>query len=950
MIIMITTIGEAYLKRFLLIIAMVCFSSFFGGINSIAYGGSFQYRLSQSTDELEIWTAPPLVKIFPNHDLPSETGSEVKVYAAADEFEPFQIVVKPTSNRELSINILEAAADAAGIETEIHQVKYVDIVQPSDHLGRIGLWPDPLWPLEKGETVTMVANQNTSFWFTIKAPRNTPMGDYSLSVHLGTVIIPVKLHVFNFNLPKRLHVKSQMNFSYETLLGKYGVTSLDQNYWDYVERIKQYFIDHRLTPKSVLWSGGVTSGGGANYIDYDCAGTLTDSDGIWGFEAPAARYLGGTGLMEGTFALPFNDGIGFPSFMAVTFRNNDSSQDQRPSIFCGVMRDDGDWYGSDQPHSHYNEQWIQYMAGLESYLETLGYLDKAYHYMANEPQNQDDYDAVAWYSRLLKEAAPNIKLMVSEEPKPEIYDHPDYVESGQIDIWLPVLNHYNPAISHDREINHGEETWIYWLHGTRPPFFNPITLDHPGIESRLTGWFLWRYRIRGFAYYSLANWSKNPWIDPLNDNHNGDLFMLYPPSQDNSVIPLGSNGHRLVPSIRFELMRDSLEDYEYLYLLNGGKQPEVGIETGDDPDTADAQAAKIISGVASYTRDNDFMYNLRRLIGLKIGGEIDTIPDIQPEATHPRAEGEPGDYYINFQDSDDEPLTTKMEDTWSTGYAHKYVALAGHEYLQVGFETYSDASGLGWLDDTTHFLTDRDPWGDESDERKITYVYDDYAHHPGIFEFDLPNGTYAVEISVGTPRRVREHNRVIIEGVTFIDDEASNPFILRRKDVTVKDNKLTMEMGIWGEYTMIDYLDIEHNASDPMVRYEILVDNIMCRLRSGEMAYVYGCRGVNNVLVERGAMGHLINFPGNNVIAFESAFSDFTVSRSGARVTFRGKDGTVLAMPASSERQRIDFSDASLDLYIESGNVMLGDRIIYTEEMDIVLFANDFRAKDCPED
>jgi hypothetical protein len=220
--------------------------------------------------------------------------------------------------------------------------------------------------------------------------------------------------------------------------------------------------------------------------------------------------------------------------------------------------------------------------------------------------------------------------MVSEEPKSEIYHHSDYVASGQVDIWLPVLNNYDPAISHDRKQNHGEDTWIYFLHGTRPPYFNPITLDHPGIESKFTGWFLWKYRIPGIAYYSLNNWGQNPWTDPMNSKHNGDLFMLYPPSEINTPIAYGSNNHRFVPSIRFDLMRDSLEDYEYLYVLNGNAQPQVDVFNA--PDT---HVDKIIKGVASYTRDSEFMYNLRRFIGLYVGGEIASIPDITPPLEHP---------------------------------------------------------------------------------------------------------------------------------------------------------------------------------------------------------------------------------------------------------------------------------------------------------------------------
>ena len=764
------------------------------------------YQLTQSTGNYTFWTTLPSERVFKNDAVPADTGAGVLVYAAQNEFEPFQIVVRPASSGSVTVS---AGDFGAGIEVKIYQVKYVNITQASDSLGQTGDYPDPLWPVETGDSVTVAADENTAFWFDVHVPKATAPGDYSATVTIGGVDIPVTLHVFNFSIPDELHAKSQMNFSHQSVLDKYSVDCCGSEYWNYVDNIKQYFIDHRLTPKSVLWSGGLTSSGAGPYIDYDCTtGTLTDNDGIWGFEAPAERYINGTGLMQGQFSQGFNAGTGFPSFMAATFQNNDASADQRPSTFCGQTRSAADWVTGDDPNTPYNQSWFNYMATVQEYLESMGYLDKVYYYFANEPQDQAGYDAVAWYSRHLKNAAPDFKLMVSEEPKSEIFDHPDYVQDGQVDIWLPVLNNYDPAISHDRKKNHGEDTWIYFLHGTRPPYFNPITLDHPGIESKLTGWFLWKYRIGGIAYYSMNNWSQNPWTNPMNANHNGDLFMLYPPSPSNTPIAYGSNNHRFVPSIRFELMRDSLEDYEYFYVMNGQSQPQV-----DGVNAPDAQVDKIVKGVASYTRGSGFMYNLRRLIGLYVGGEIASIPDITPPLEHPRADGAPGNYYINFQDPYGTPATTYTEETFGNGYTYRYLTYAGHDYLQVGTQGYDQTAGFGWLDDTDHFLAGRDPWGDEQDERKITYVYDDYAHHPSIFEFDLPNGTYTVEASVGTPRRVRSHNRLVIEGVTFIDDEASDYYIVRTHTVTVTDSKLTLDIGIWDEYTMINYIDIQAELS-----------------------------------------------------------------------------------------------------------------------------------------
>lgn len=750
----------------------------------------YTYRLTQSTGALTLWTAPPSRRVFRDDAIPTAIDSGVKVYAARNETEPFVVVAHPTTSGSVTVS---APDFGAGITAELYQVEYVDLAQATDSLGRTGPYPDPLWPLANGASVAVTAGQNTAFWFSLTVPETTPAGDYAASASVGGVAVPVTLHVFDFAIPDTLHVKSQMNFSHQSIMSKYGVTGTGAEYWAYVDGIKQYFIDHRLTPKAPLWSGGLTSGG-APYIDYDCdTHTFSDNDGIWGFEEPAARYLAGTGLLQGTFTAPFNGGTGFPSWMAATFQNNDPSQDQRPATFCGHTRSASDWLQN--PTSAYNTAWFAYLAAIESYLADLGYLDAGYYYFANEPQDQADYDAVAWYSQHAHAAAPNFKLMVSEEPKPEIYDQP----GAHIDIWLPVLNQYDPAVSHARARDHGEETWIYFLHGTRPPYFNPITLDHPGIEGKLTGWFLWQYRVRGIAYYAVADWSKNPWTDPMTYGQNGNTFLLYPPSKDNTPIAYGANDHRFVPSIRLEMLRDGLEDYEYLYVLAGG-QPQV-----DVTNAADAQAAKIITGLTSYTRDDDFIYNLRRVIGLKNGGEIAEIPDISPPPGHPRAEGPPGNYYINFQDPAGEPSAEPL-------------IVNGHEYLKIGAADYDSVAGYGWYSPPeAHWMTRYLSSGPNELQRSI--LYSDWGR-PATFEFDLPNGEYNVTVSVGWEGRTYNRHKIEIEGVSFVNDEATTPaapYLVRTRRVTVRDRKLTLAMGIFNEYTMLNYLDIE--AAQPTAAF-----------------------------------------------------------------------------------------------------------------------------------
>lgn len=69
---------------------------------------------------------------------------------------------------------------------------------------------------------------------------------------------------------------------------------------------------------------------------------------------------------------------------------------------------------------------------------------------------------------------------------------------------------------------------------------------------------------------------------------------------------------------------------------------------------------------------------------------------------------------------------------------------------------------------------------------------------------------------------------------------------------------------------------------------------------AGSTARVYGTGGTNNITLESDANGELINFSGNNTVTVLSDSTLFTVSRSGAAVTFEGTVGSVLKMPVTA--------------------------------------------------
>ncbi|MEZ4674022.1 MAG: hypothetical protein R2932_07225 [Caldilineaceae bacterium] len=175
----------------------------------------YTYTLSQSTSTLQVWTAPPSHRVFQDETPPTVIDNEVPVYAAANEFEPLQIIIQPTQATQVQVTI---GNFGSGITAELYQVAYVNVTQTSDSLGRAGPYPDPLWPLANGATVNLAANQNTAFWINVSVPKGTAAGDYPMQVQIGDIMIPVRLHVFNFAMPDELHVKSQMNFSHQAIL------------------------------------------------------------------------------------------------------------------------------------------------------------------------------------------------------------------------------------------------------------------------------------------------------------------------------------------------------------------------------------------------------------------------------------------------------------------------------------------------------------------------------------------------------------------------------------------------------------------------------------------------------------------------------------------------------------------------------------------------------------
>ena len=706
-----------------------------------------------------LWTTTTMDKVLREAAPPTSGGAGIALYAAKNEFEPFQLVIHPDASASASLSMSPFSGPGTIDRIEIRRVGYVRISEPSDASSIPSGWvPDPLEPTSFGQSEALSGDDNQPFWITVHVPAGAAAGDYqaTLSVTVGasSVDVPVSLHVFDFELPGRSSVDGSWNSSFQSLGGSDSL--------EVVEDLKDFFFEHRLIPSGVAWPAGLNYTGG---IEYDCASaTFLSEDNPYDFSQLGPKYVEGEGW----------NGIGFGSLQVMRFVDNSTP---RPQTFCGVDRG-GDHFGT----AAYNAEWSKLLSAIDQYLVARGWQDLAHYYVQNEPQDQDDYDVAAFLADLTKTAAPNLRIAVSEEPKPEIAEHPS-ANGHSYDIWWANLSHFEADYAAERQAI-GEEVWWYFLYGDRPPFFNPITIDHIGLETRITSWAAYKYRIKGLAYYSVTGWGNDPYGDPKpqGTQQNGDGFLLYPPQAGG-----------LVSSIRWELLREGLEDYEYLLIANGGTEPL----TPSDGAACDQSVASAVSSPTSYTRDASALQHLRDQLGLYIEGGVNGCPLLESTApgAHPRAA-----YYINFQDPAGEPTQSPL-------------TVAGHEWLKIGWSAYDADVGYGWagpyIGDPSIMLYQFIGSG-AADELQRSIIYNDYGR-TDTFNWDIENGRYTVNVSIGWEDRTYSMQRVLLEGTLLFDDFETTPaapYEVRSVEVDIGDGNVTLEIGQMNEYTMLNWMSI----------------------------------------------------------------------------------------------------------------------------------------------
>ncbi|MBT7598043.1 MAG: DUF4091 domain-containing protein, partial [Gemmatimonadetes bacterium] len=206
-----------------------------------------------------------------------------------------------------------------------------------------------------------------------------------------------------------------------------------------------------------------------------------------------------------------------------------------------------------------------------------GWLDEAFVYWFDEP-NPRDYDFVMNGFGKLAEAGPDITRMLTEQVEAQLIGGPN--------LWCPISSNYQEEEAAQRRAG-GERFWWYVCTVPKAPYAT-LFIDHPATELRVWLWQTWQREIDGILVWQSTYWTsgaaypdqaQNPYEDPMGwvsgystdagtrrPWGNGDGRFLYPPEAAAHVAtePVLDGP---VDSIRWEMLRDGIEDYEYLAIL-----------------------------------------------------------------------------------------------------------------------------------------------------------------------------------------------------------------------------------------------------------------------------------------------------------------------------------------------------------------------------------------------
>lgn len=536
---------------------------------------------------VDIWFVDSLVKVFQDDEPSSFPSAEARILVPRNGHGSLQLCVRPTQSlEEFEASLQWEDMEPVGIDLQLRAVGYVPVESntpdtPQEELIRTApdLFPDPLFNEIPSE---LEADQTVSLWITVAVDNDVAQGEYDAVATIsgdgiGLQTLPFTISVVPARVPQ-VQTLSVTNWFYldEDRMADFYELHHSEDYWTLLANLARVMAEHRqnviLTPVSSLTE--VTVREGQFEFDFSRLDRWIEIFKTAGFLGP----------VEGGHLLTREKGY-FSDVVAPVYvaENNEAVPRRLPP-------DD----------TRARAYFDAFLPALYSHIQERGWKGTYYQHILDEPHD-DETEVYEQYGQLVQKWMPGIKTVDAVD-----LEENDGFLDRYLDYWVPVLGSFDEQLdvlaSHtDRD---GKGTWYYTCITPRGHYLNRF-IDYSLLKVQLLHWFNYRHGLTGYLHWGGNYWSDQPFeqVQPvINDGRTllpaGDSAIVYPDRDNLSVLS----------SIRLEIMREGIEDYELFRVLEE-----------NNPDAVANLAKQAIPNINDYVREVGEFRNLRRQLLESVG-------------------------------------------------------------------------------------------------------------------------------------------------------------------------------------------------------------------------------------------------------------------------------------------------------------------------------------------
>lgn len=495
-----------------------------------------------------------LIKVprFPDKIWGNVDDRTLELTTVRNEQASAQIAVSSTDNiSNLQASVSDFTDDNGHVISSSQvQVRYVDYISVEKQsrgssvqavAGRAisgGVVADPLLEISK---IDVPADHVQPIWFTFDIPKAVQPGVYHGKITIQTenyqnITYNLKLTVNDVTIPDpenyEFHLDVWMNPN--AIAAAYNVREWSEAHW---ALIKKYFEDLASHGQSTITTTIVQNPWRVGWNDWKPQ-TATGYDTMVQWKYDGENWTFNYSIFDRYVQTGLDAGVGpyITAYSLLEFRGDIQRMtylDERTGETVTKKTQVGDPF--------WKKAWTAFLNDFSDHLKSKGWLDQTYLAFDERPAH-----IISEVINLLENVAPEF---LDQTQMAGTKDVSKYAQN--LSLSIDSLKQASQKWIKERRKNGKTTTYYVWAGDHHP---NTLTFS-PAVESRMMAWVAADYKLDGFLRWAYNSWPHDVFNNPVYAFTQGDEYFVYP----------GENGP--MSSIRWELLKEGIEDYELMHML-----------------------------------------------------------------------------------------------------------------------------------------------------------------------------------------------------------------------------------------------------------------------------------------------------------------------------------------------------------------------------------------------